>query len=186
MKLILAPLALALALSACGDTKSRFLIAPVAPQTEQRLRVASIEVRDVSLPAYAAASEMMVEDASGALRPVKKAIWADDPARGVTGALARTLDMRSTASVAAEPWPLSEPAQMRVEVRVDQMVAHADGNFGMSGQFALTSPSGAVPDRLQRFDIKVPMADTAPATVAQATGAAIDALADQIIAKLKG
>lgn len=185
MKLILSPLILAFALTACGDNKSRFLIAPVAKQTEQRVSVASIEVRDVSLPAYAAASEMMVEGADGALRPVKKALWADDPMRGITGMLARTLDLRSTAAAAAEPWPLADPAQVQLEVRIDEMVARADGNFGLTGQFALSSAMGATRDRLQRFDIKVPMGDSSPATVATATGAAIEALADEVLAQLK-
>ena len=65
------------------------------------------------------------------------------------------------------------------------MVARADGNFGLTGQFALSSAMGATRDRLQRFDIKVPMGDSSPATVATATGAAIEALADEVLAQLK-
>lgn len=173
------------ALSACGDNKARFVIPAEDGATETRLRVSSIEVRDVSLPAYAAASEIVVEDSDGSLRPVAKALWADDPQRAITGALARSLDVRSTANVSAEPWPLSEGADVRLEVRVGQMIARADGVFSMTGQFAISSQSGAVADGLQRFSIDVPLTDTSPASVAVATGKAIDALAEQILLRLK-
>ncbi len=185
MKFRLALCVLVCGLSACGDNKARFVIPPSEPATETRLRVASIEVRDVSLPAYAAASEIVVEDADGALRPVAKAIWADDPQRAVTGALARSIDLRSTANVSAEPWPLSDAADVRLEVRIGDMIARVDGVFTMTGQFALSSQSGAIADSLQRFAIDVPLADTSPASVASATGKAIDALATDILARLR-
>lgn len=173
-------------LAACGDKKARFEIPSPTAVTEARLHVSSIEVRDVSLPAYASASEIIVEDAAGALRPVPKAIWADDPARGVTGALARSLEAASTAKVAAEPWPLTSEPQARVQVRIDQMSARADGSFYLEGQFAISSGTGAVSDSLNRFAISVSMTDLTPASVASATGAALDQLAAKIVAKLKG
>jgi uncharacterized protein len=177
---------MAASLFGCGDKKARFEIPAPATSAEVRLRVTSIEVRDVSLPAYASASEIVVEDATGALRPVPKAIWADDPARGVTGALARAMDTASSAKVAAEPWPLNDGPQARVQVRIDQMVAKADGSFYLEGQFAISSGSGAVRDSLTRFAVAVPMTDLAPASVADATGLALGQLSAQILAKLKG
>lgn len=176
----------ALTLISCGDTNARFPIATDIAATAPKVRVAvrTIEVRDVSLPAYAAASEIVVEQEGGALFVVPKAIWADDPVRGVTGALSRSLDLRSTASVASEPWPLAEPADARLEVRIDRMVAKADGMFELSGQFAIAAPDGAIRESVERFDVSAPMADSTPAAVAQATGVAIDALVDVIIKKL--
>jgi uncharacterized protein len=173
------------AVAACGDKKARFVIPAAEASSQARLRVSSMEVRDVSLPAYASASEIVVEDASGALRPVPKAIWADDPARGITGALARSLEIRSGAQAAAEPWPLTSDPQARLQVRIDQMIARADDSFALTGQFAISSSSGAVSDSLTRFAISVPMADLSPASVATATGAALDQLAGKIIAKLQ-
>ncbi|WP_323005135.1 PqiC family protein [Pseudorhodobacter sp.] len=180
-------LAAAVPLMSCGDTNARFPIATSAEATVTKARVAvrTIEVRDVSLPAYAAASEIVVEQSGGALSVVPKAIWADDPVRGVTGALSRSLDLRSTASVASEPWPLAEPADVRVEVRIDRMIAKTDGSFELSGQFAIAAPNGAIRESVQRFAVTAPMADSSPAAVAQATGIAIDKLSDEIVKKLR-
>lgn len=179
-------LAAALPLMSCGDTNARFPIATRAEASVAKSPVAvrTIEVRDVSLPAYASASEIVVEQDSGALFVVPKAIWADDPMRGVTGALARSLDLRSTASAASEPWPLAEPADVRLEVRIDRMIAKRDGQFELSGQYAIAAPNRTIRESIQRFTVSAPMADSSPAAVAQATGVAIDNLAGVIIQKL--
>lgn len=186
-RIVALTLAAALPLASCGDTNARFPIASVASEVPVKARVAvrSLVVRDVSLPAYAAATEIVVEEEGGALMVIPKAIWADDPVRGVTGALARSLDLRSTASVAAEPWPLIDPADAQLEVRIERMVAKMDGLFEMSGQFAIASPDGAVRESIERFAVTAQMADTTPAAVAQATGVAIDQLSDVIIKKLR-
>lgn len=189
MTLRIAAIALAatLPLVSCGDTNARFPIstADEAQVSKSRVAVRTIEVRDVSLPTYAAASEIVVEQDGGALSVVPKAIWADDPVRGVTGALSRSLDLRSTASVASEPWPLAEPADVRLEVRIDRMIAKIDGNFELSGQFAIAAPDGAMRESVQRFAVSAPMVDGSAGAVAQATGAAIDNLADVIVKKLR-
>ena len=175
----------ALLLAACGDNNARFLINTPEMATKASVSVSTLEVRDVSLPAYAAASEIVVEQADGALKPVAKALWADDPVRGVTGALARSLASKSTATVSAEPWPLADGPAAQLEVRVDQMVAGADGNFRLTGQFAISSPQGQVRDSLTRFAVSVPLTDTAPGAVADATGRAINGLADEVLRKLR-
>jgi len=179
-------LAAALPLMSCGDTTARFPITSDAVAVSKaRVAVRTIEVRDVSLPAYAAASEIVVEQDGGALFVVPKSIWADDPVRGVTGALSRSLDERSTASVASEPWPLAQPADVRVEVRIDRMIAKTDGQFELSGQFAIAAPDGAIRESVERFSVNAPMAGTDPAAVANATGTAIDGLADLILNKMR-
>lgn len=185
MKNLIGASAILLALAACGDNKARFVIDTSAAPSQTRLNVASIEVRDVSLPAYASASEIVVEQADGALKPVAKSLWADDPVRGVTGALARSLATKSTATVSAEPWPLADGPAVRLEVRVDRMVAGADGIFRLTGQFALSSPQGQLRDSLTRFAVAVPLADASAGAVARSTGQAIDALADEVMRKLR-
>ncbi|MGO4909448.1 membrane integrity-associated transporter subunit PqiC [Pseudorhodobacter sp. W20_MBD10_FR17] len=187
IRIVAIALAAALPLASCGDKDARFPIAaetvPAVAKTQVAVR--TVEVREVSLPAYAAASEIVVEQMGGALTVVPKAIWADDPVRGVTGALARSLDLRSTASVAAEPWPLADSADVRIEVRVDRMIAKLNGNFELTGQFAIAAPNGAMRESVQRFTVTAPLADNSPGSVAQATGVAIDSLAADIVKKLR-
>lgn len=167
-------------LAACADNSARFQLDPPASAAQRQARVSTVEVRDVSLPSYAAAQEIVSQQPDGALRDVPDSLWADDPVRGVTLALALALDDRSSATVAAEPWPLADPAQVRVDVRVERMLAAADGTFALAGQMALASPDGVLRERLERFDIRVPLTGTDPAAIADAGGRAISALADRI------
>lgn len=177
-------LAAALALAACGDN-ARYLVAPTPTADAVPLRLNSLEVRDVALPAYADGTQILQQDASGALRPVSDAEWADNSPRAVTAALARSLDLQSTAAVAAEPWPLSESAQGRLDVRIDQIIARSDMNVQMSGQYAVASFQGNFTEVLERFDIVVPMAGEGAGAIAAAQGQALDQLAAQIVARLR-
>jgi uncharacterized lipoprotein YmbA len=173
-------------LAACGGEGPRDAMDP-APLTEgavKRLRVSTLEVRDVSLPAYAEDSQILLEGKGGALTPVKNAVWADEPVRSTTILLADRLGRASTATVAAEPWPLETPAQAAVHVRVSEMVARETGQFSLRGQFAVSSYDRVIPERIRRFDILVPLADTSPAGIARASGVALGELADTILAEL--
>ncbi|MBJ6371410.1 PqiC family protein [Sedimentitalea arenosa] len=174
----------ALALTACGDPAARYLLEPPTAQERMRLPVSTIELREVTLPVYASGSEIMLQGEDGALRPSDNAVWADDQVRAVTLSLARDIEAVSTATAAAEPWPLIDSPQVRVEVRIDRMVAQTDGVFRMSGQFAIASPGGAVRETLNRFDIAQPMAAGTPTAIADATSAAITTLARQIANRL--
>ncbi len=177
-------LALALTLAGCGKD-SQFLVEATPPPREVGLRVGSLELREVSLPAYATAADILLEEPGGALRPIRKAVWADGSAKGVTAEMARSLDLRTTAEVAAEPWPLAEPADARLEVRIERIVARADGTFQLAGQYALASPDGRVREFIDRFDIRVPVAGDGPAAIATANGVAVGQLSDAIIARLR-
>ena len=179
-------LPLILTLAACGGDATRFLIEPAPVAAPVRLRVSSIELREVVLPGYAEDSQILAEGADGGLRPVKGAEWADGSAQAITAQLARSLDLRSTASVAAEPWPLTDPADVRLEVRIDRMVARANGRFQLSGQYAVASPDGRLRDRLERFDLASPMAGDGPAAIAAAYAGCLDQLSGRIIATLQG
>lgn len=178
-----------LALAACtSPPATRYLIeaAPSAEEAPVRLRVSTVELRDVSLPAYGEGSQILREGEAGVLVPITGAEWADGSAGAITAELARRLDLRSTATVAAEPWPLADPAQLRLEVRLARVVARADGQFQLSGQFAVAAPDGAMRDFIERIDITVPMnAHENPArSVAEAYGRALEALAEVILARL--
>ncbi|WP_343117340.1 PqiC family protein [Ostreiculturibacter nitratireducens] len=172
-------------LAACGAPADRYLVEPSAPPEPIALRIASLEVGEVVVPAYAEASEILKESETGALEVVDSAEWADGSARAVTAALARSLDLRTRADVAAEPWPLTEPAAARLEVRIESVVARADGTFQLSGQFAVASPEGRIREFLDRFDISVALDGEGPAAIARANGRALDMLADQIALRLR-
>jgi uncharacterized lipoprotein YmbA len=177
-------LALPLGLAACGGTAARYLVEPAPTAAPVALRLTSIEVRDAVLPAYAEDVQILQQDASGALRPIRGAEWADSSARAVTAALARSLDLQSTAAVAAEPWPLSDPAAGRLDLRVEALVARADGTFQMAGQYAVASFDAPGREVLERFDIRVPLGGQGPGAIAAAQGQAIDRLAAQIVVRL--
>lgn len=172
--------------AACGSgNEARFLIDPPAATAEVPVRVSTIELREVSLPAYAAAVEIAQQEENGALRNLPDTLWADDPVRGVTTALALALDQATTATVAAEPWPLEEPAQARVEMRVDRMFAGLDGQFHFSGQYAIASPDGIIRERVRRFDIAIPVGSDGAGAIADASGVAIARLAAEIASDLR-
>jgi uncharacterized lipoprotein YmbA len=178
--------AVAALLAGCGaGNDARYLIDPPAAVEKVPVRVGSIEVRDVSLPSYAAAVDIAQQEPDGALRNIAGTLWADDPVRGITGALARSLDQATTASVAAEPWPLAEPAQAELSVRVERMLAGADGQFRFAGQYALSSRDGVLRDRLRHFDITTPLTADGSAGIAGASGSAIAMLAAQIAEDLR-
>ena len=70
------------ALGGCAGNSARFLIDPPAPETRIRVPVATVELRAVSLPVYAAALEIAQQDRDGALYNIPDVLWADDPVRG--------------------------------------------------------------------------------------------------------
>ncbi|MDC0657692.1 PqiC family protein [Leisingera sp. SS27] len=168
-------------LAACaGSNDPRYLISSAPGETVANLRSRSIEVRLVSLPSYAAASDIVAEGEGGALYALGGAQWADDPARGMTAALARGLNERTGAAAAIEPWPLNTGPDARLDVRVDQVYARADGQFELSGQFAVSSPEGTVREFVKRFDITTPVDGAGPAATADALALALAELARQV------
>ncbi|UWQ59378.1 PqiC family protein [Leisingera caerulea] len=175
---LMAPLAL---LAACGPSnEARYLISAAPGEKVANLRSRTIEVRLVSLPSYAAASEIVAEGEGGALFALGGAQWADDPARGMTAALARGLNERTGASAAMEPWPLNTGPDVRLDVRVDQAYARADGVFELTGQFAVSSPEGTVREFVRPFDIQAPASGTGPSAAADALSRALAELARQV------
>lgn len=165
-------------LAACaGPDEPRFLIEPMPSAEKLRVKVGTIEVRDASLPAYAADPEVLAEGQDGALYPVGESLWADDPVRGFTMALVSDLSDQTTATVAGEPWPLTEDAHARLDVRVTQIFAQADGEFALTGQFAVASPDEVIREFVRRFDIRVPIQGEGSAAIAAAQSAAIGELA---------
>jgi uncharacterized lipoprotein YmbA len=167
------------ALAGCGASP-RYLIEPPAPTVSVRTAAQSIMLRDVSLPDYASADKISVQDADGSVREVKSALWADLPPRAVTLALARQLDTALSATVAAAPWPLAGLPDAEIEVRVERNLAGADGQFRLAGTFYVLSEIGRLGPESSGFDIAVPLAGTSPAQIAAAQSQALAKLAETI------
>ena len=171
-------------LVACGADPIRYVV-PV-PQAQGRVAVdvGSVEVRDVTLPLYAGLEEIYLEQEDGGLVSDTSVLWADDPQRGVTQGLASTLADLTTAQVAAEPWPLEDLPEARLEVRFDTLLARADGQYSMAGQYFVARAEGR--GRSGRFFIEVPYEEGSVTSIAAAQGRAMDLLARQIAREALG
>jgi uncharacterized lipoprotein YmbA len=130
-------------LTACGGSPAARYSVP-QPAVDETIRIAygSVEVRDVSLPTYAAADEIHSETETGALSSSSSVLWADAPERAVSLALSRNLSELTKAKIANEPWPFQSFPQARVEVRIEEMLAGQDGLFRLKGQYFVASTRG--------------------------------------------
>lgn len=148
-------LPLVLLLAACSGTELRYPV-PVPEITESvSIRFGSVEVRDVSLPSYAAAEEIQIQRADGALVSSPDLLWADEPEREVSLSLSRNLAALTNARIANEPWPFDGFPDARVEVRIEDMLAIETGIFRLSGQY-FVAPSSGRGDRSDYFRITAP------------------------------
>lgn len=172
-------------LAACSDpTKTaRYQIDPVPAQKSLPNRLGQAELREVSLPQYAAGQEIPFQTEDGALRSSPDNVWADDPPRAVTLALSRQISEVSGATVLAEPWPLSEGPDRRIEVRIEKMLPSATGQLQVAGVYFI-SPTGfsGGGDVVRRFDFAVPIAQEGPGGIAAAQSEAVAELARRIAA----
>lgn len=165
------------ALAACGATPDLYPVASPEVTQTQSIAFRALEVRDVSLPDYASANEIAVQDETGKLVTDTSVLWADNPGRAVTLELARNLGRLSGARVAPEPWPFDSFADARLDVRFETLVATAAGQFRASGQYYVSVSTGGR-ERSGLFDLSVPY-DVAggPPAIAAARGQVIADLA---------
>lgn len=180
---IIASAFLALAtLAACSSAPALRYPVSVLPETGGKIgvSVSALEVRDVNLPLYAGLETISIEGPDGVLITDKNTLWADDPTRAVTQGLADALSALTRAKVAAEPWPLSDGPDARLEVRFSKALAGKDGQFSMAGQYFVSSPGGLRREVARRFDVSVPYVVGNPTSVADAMGQAIQKLARTI------
>jgi hypothetical protein len=164
-------------LVACGPAPERFAAPLAAPGGRIAVPVASIEIREVSLPTYALDEEIWIETEAGALTADAGLLWADEPSRGMTLELARQLAAITGARVAAEPWPFTGLPDGIVEVRADSFAAGADGRFRISGQ-VFTEAIEAGRPRARDFAVSAPIPpDSGAPGIAAARAAAVRDLA---------
>lgn len=169
-------------LAACASPER---IAVQTPEVTKsiKIRFKSVEVRDVSLPSYAAADEISVMTPDGTLSSSDKVLWADAPERAVALELSRNLTRLTHAQVASEPWPLEAYPDARLLVRFADMIAGADGNFRISGQYFVAVQEGGR-ERSGLFDMKVPFdPNGGPTAIARARGQIILELSEYLARK---
>lgn len=172
-------LGLAVILTACGSA-DRFAVTP-PPVTEQiGISFASVEVRDVSLPSYAAADEIHIRKNNGTLVSSTDQLWADAPERAVALELSENLSRLTGRRIASEPWPFEAFPDARLEVRFSELLASESGQFKASGQYFVAVVSGAR-ERSGLFDLSVPFDPKGgPASIAAARGQLVLDLASYI------
>lgn len=179
----IAALAAALVLAGCGGTPDARVAVPRADLAKsQRISYATVALREVSLPTYAASEEIHVAGADGVISPGDGLLWADEPGRAITLELTRYLAQITGARVASEPWPFLDRPQAEVELRIEEMLAHADGTFRLAGQYFVAPENGR--DRANLFSLSAPIGGEFTAQdIAAARGAAMRQLAGEIAAK---
>ena len=175
------PLAFLLLAACSGDPTLRFATPEVDPGTRIATSFPSVEVRDVSLPTYAQAEEIAVENGDGSITLSDAYLWADDPSRAVTLELSRTLASLTGNPTAPEPWPFEAYPAARVEVRVSQMVASRSGVFRLSGQYFVVDMESRGRDRAALFDLTAPLdPEAGPNAIAAARAVVVAELAELI------
>lgn len=170
-------------LAGCSDPEktARYLVDPPAMTKQVANRIGTAELKDVSLPEYASSDEVAYQSADGAVRSTPKNLWADTPQRAFTQTLARTISEVSGATVIAEPWPLQNPPDRRIDVRVERALAQANGVYRLSGTYYVSDESfGSGGNHARTFDLTVPLPAEGPGGTALAQSQAITLLAQQI------
>jgi uncharacterized lipoprotein YmbA len=169
-------------LAGCSSPEktARYLIEPPAASGQVTNRLGTAELKDVSLPEYASGQEVAFQTADGAVRSTPGNLWADNPQRAFTLSLARAISDVSGATVISEPWPLAEPPQRGLEVRVEKALAQSNNVYRLAGRYFVSDEGSGGANHARSFDISVPMASNQPAAAAVASSQAIAILAQQI------
>ena len=183
-RLPLFALAAAAALAGCSNPENtaRYLIDPPTAGIRVANQLGTAELKDVSLPEYASDQEVAFQTPDGAVRANPDNLWAENPNRAFTTTLARAISEVSGATVIGSPWPLAEPPQRVIEVRVERALAQASGVYRLSGRYFVADErlNGGGTNHARSFDVQVPMAEQTPAATAAALSQAISVLAQQI------
>ena len=172
-------LPLALALTACSGEDIRVapagLVAPAAPTERVSIGYRSVEVATVTMPTYATTEEIMIVGEGGTLVPLGP-LWADEPARATALQIARELGVVTGRIVAPEPWPFRDPADARLDVRVEDYHATRRGTFRIAGPYFVAPEEGGR-EVARGFSVEAPIrGDASAASIARARTEAISEL----------
>ena len=171
-------------LAACSGPTDRLDYATPTSALSLNALVGSAMVRTVSLPSYAAAEELSIESAPGVITATDELLWADDPERATTLAVAGHLDDILSATVGPEPWPFAGLPDVSIDIRVTQMLAGADGLFRLEGEYYVGGDGIDFRNSANSFAFAVPVTAEGPAAIAQAQGQALLQLSEDIARRL--
>jgi uncharacterized protein len=174
----------ALALGACGGNSAQYLFDPVPTDTRIRTSVQSVVIQDVTVPEYANNQEIAVLGSDGAVRTDSDVLWAEIPSDAISNGIARSLSEITGATVAADPWPLEAIPDMRLEVRIERMIADDAGRFVFAGQYFLSPDGRNFRSATGRFNIVEPMDTNGYPGIARAGSRAVTRLSEQIAAAM--
>lgn len=172
------------ALAACSPPIDRLALNPLPSSIDLRPLVGSAMVRTVSLPSYAAAEEVARELPGGLIATNEDVLWADAPDRAVTLVLTRNLADILNTDVGPEPWPFVGLPDVAIDVRVERMLAGADGTFRLTGQYFVGGDGIDYRNTTDTFDISVAMPDQGLSSISAAQSAALLQLSEQIARRL--
>lgn len=169
-------------LAACASDADRYAVTPPDVSEEIRIAFRSVQLREVSLPSYAAADEIHQEAEGGVLKSTTDILWADAPERAIALSLSRNLAQLTRAQVASDPWPFEAFPDATLDIRFEDLLARADGQYQASGQYFVAVEEGR--ERSGIFDLAVPYnPEAGPAAIAEARGALILNVAAEIARK---
>ena len=172
------------ALAACSPPIDRVALSPMPSAITLRPLVGSAMVRTVSLPSYALAEEVARELPGGLIATNDDVLWADAPDRAVTLVLTRNLSEILNMDVGPEPWPFVGLPDVSIDVRVERMLAGADGFFQLTGQYFVGGDGIDFRNTTDTFDISIGMPDQSLSSIANAQSAALLALSEEIAQRL--
>jgi uncharacterized lipoprotein YmbA len=177
-------IAAATLLVACSGPTNRLDMSPVTSSLQLRANVGSAMVRTVSLPAYAAAEELAIETEDGFISSSADILWADDPERAVTLLMTGHLNQILGVNVGPDPWPFAGLPDVAIDVRIQQLLAGADGTFRLRGQYFVGGDGIDYPNASRSVSIDVPVNGEGPAAVALAQSQALLQLSEEIARSL--
>lgn len=186
-----------LGLMAACTTTPQYLVETRSSDLHVRAAVRTVLVRTVSLPTYAADQKIAVQDETGSIQAEDFGLWADEPERATTLAITRHLNAMTSAKVAPDPWPLPEPPQGTVDIRIETFIATNRNTFRASGQYFMGSEipdpiddpdpdkpprvlPAPLPDKARLFNIEIPLPTKSPADIAVAQASALLALSEKV------
>lgn len=168
----------------CTEAEEPVRFAPpvdAAPVSRVAIPIATVSVREVTLPAYATEEGIAVADATGGITTTPDNLWADEATRAVTLRLTAALADITARQVASDPWPFRDDPEAVVDVRFESFVAEDAGRFVAAGRYYVAHEDEDRSDHAHAFRVVQPYEPARGfSAIAEARTRVIALLADDI------